>query len=193
MKRLRTFIAVTPEPETQEKIAQTIEALKEQNFPVHWEEPEKTHITLMFLGHINQSRMEEAAKAAQETAQNFAPFDARLNGLSYFFKKGADSIIFLNIQDPNRNFRNLYKELFRRLSEEGFYPPKRFSPHITIGRLKRQRHAHKKKKLLAEIAETEIPEIGSFTVEKLDVYESIFDPASNKQRYHLLKSFELLG
>lgn len=191
MKRLRVFIAVTPPKNLQDKIGKIQEQLKKKGFPISWEDPGKTHITLVFLGHITQARMEAAATAAEKTCVNFHPFEAQIFGLSYFFKKGKDAIIFLGVKDPKKNFRRLYKELFKNLSSEGFYPPKRFTPHITLGRLKKQRRPHEKKKILSEIAETVVPDAGSFRVEQLDLYESIYDADSNKQRYHLLKSFVL--
>lgn len=206
MRRLRVFIAVTPPETVRRQIGHAIDKLKHENFPILWENPENLHMTLIFLGHITQSRMEAAARAVERTIQSYAPFEARVGELSYFFKKGKDAIIFLDIEDPQKQFRNLYKKLFRSLSDEDFYPPARFTPHILIGRLKRQRHAHEKKRLLSKIAETEIPQVGSFTVNQLNIYESIYsktssayDPGSNlpagkagTQRYHLLKSFPLI-
>lgn len=133
--------------------------------------------------------MESAAKAAEKTAAAHEPVEVIPGGLSYFYRRGADSIIFLDIQDKKRHLRNLYKTLFANLADEGFYPPTRFTPHITLGRLKRQRYEHERKRILARITEAEVPLPPRFAAEELDVYESIYAKGENTHRHHLLKSF----
>ena len=94
--------------------------------------------------------------------------------------------------DPQKNFRSLFKELFGNLINLGFYPPTRFTAHISLGRLKKKKLSPpERKKILAQIAETEVPDIGSFEVSAIDVYESVHDATAAKQRYHLLKRFPL--
>lgn len=135
--------------------------------------------------------MEAAAKATEAAAAKFEPFEAQANGISYLYKRGADSVVYLDIRDPDRALRNLYKELFRGLVEESFYPPTRFTPHISLGRLKKQRYEHDRKRILQQAINIDFKPLGGFNIDNLDVYESIYQSGNNQQRYHLLKSFPL--
>ncbi len=198
MSKLRTFIAIDPPPATKREISRAIESLKKEapswipDGRIVWEDPQKLHITLVFLGRIPQEKMEIAAKVARETAQSFYGFMLAGGGLSYFLKdKGSpDSIIYLNILDPDEALRALYQALFKRLAGAGFYPPERLSPHITIARLKGKRlKVNERKKILSYIADIDIKLLKSFKVAAVNVYESI--PSGNSTRYHLLKSFPL--
>lgn len=199
MERIRTFIAITPPPEITSQISYILEKLQDQNNIVHWETPEKAHVTLMFLGDIPQARVEEAAKAVLETANNFSKFSIRTDVISYFYKDkvGNDSVIFLSIHDPTKQLRRLHRLLARNLSTHEFSPSTHFSAHITIGRLKKQRYPHEQKRILAEIADIDIPRGNEFEVTHLNIYESISQgppaQASDGHRHHLLKSFEFTG
>lgn len=193
MQRIRTFIAVTPPPEVISQMGNILEKLQNQNNVVHWEDPEKAHITLSFLGNIPQARVDEAAKAVSETTNNFSKFSIRTDVVSYFYKDKAsnDSVVFLSIYDPAKHLKSLHRLLTRNLAEHEFSPGTHFSAHITIGKLKKQRYPHEQKRILAKIADVAIPRGHEFEVTHLDVYESI--PQGNNHRYHLLRSFELAG
>lgn len=200
LSKLRTFITIDLPSETKEEIRQIIEILKKESLSqaasrrIVWEDPQKFHITLVFLGRIPQETMERAAKVAREVAQNFPEFTLTGGSSSYFLKeKGSpDSVIFLNILDPEEILRTLYKALFKLLAEAGFYPPERLSPHITIARLKgKHLRVNERKKILSYIADIDIKPLKPFKVAAINVYESIL--SGNGTRYHLLKNFPLSG
>ncbi len=193
MERLKIFIAVTPPDDVRDDIVKIVDRLKVENHAVTWEEPGKEHITLAFLGNIEQIRMEEAAKAAEKTARNFPKFTIQTARISYFYKDkaGNDSIILLSISDPKKYLKKLHRTLAVNLTEHEFSPGTHFSAHITIGRLKKQRHPHEQKQLLDQIADIDIPIGHEFEVTHLNVYESILQGGTH--RHHLLKSFELIG
>lgn len=193
MQRIRTFIAVTPSPEVTSQIGDILEKLQNQNNVAHWENPEKAHITLAFLGNIPQARVDEAAKAVSETANNFPKFSIRTDVVSYFYKDktGNDSVIFLSIYDPAKHLRSLHSLLARNLAEHEFSPGTHFSAYITIGRLKKQRYPHEQKRILAEIADIDVPRGHEFKVTRIHIYESISQ--GDGHRHHLLRSFELTG
>lgn len=187
MKRSTTFIAITPPPDINEEIFEIVEKTSRNNPDINWI-TKGFHLTLVFLGNISQTSVESAIDATEKTARSLGKFTVRTGTISYFYKdqKSNDSIIFLDIIDPEKNLKNLHKVLSRNLLEEQFSPGRHFVPHITIGRLKPRRHPHEQKQILSQVSQIDIPLGREFTVNSLDVYESI------GARYHLLKSFELV-
>lgn len=188
--RKRLFVAITPPQDIKEDIAKIINAVKRQNSEVRWENPSNTHITLAFLGSIHRDLIPKISAALAKTAAKFPKIEIGIGDLGYFYNKREDSIIFLDVIDKEKILREVYKDLFYNLSEQDFFISSKFTPHITIGRLKKQRYPHERKRMLAEICEREIEEIGNFTVENIDLYESM-NNEDKENRYRVLRSFPL--
>lgn len=188
--RKRLFIAITPPQDKNIEIAKLINSIKRQNHEVRWENPLNAHITLAFLGSTPRDLIPKISEALAKTAAKFLKIEIGIGGLGYFYNKREDSIVFLDVIDKEKILREVYKDLSRNLSEEDFLISSRFAPHITIGRLKKQRHPHERKRMLAEICEREITEIGNFTAENIDLYESV-KGEDKESRYRVLRSFPL--
>lgn len=188
--RKRLFVAITPPQDKKEDIAKIINSIKRQNHEVGWENPLNIHITLAFLGSVPRDLIPKISSALAKTAAKLPKIEIGIGGLGYFYNKREDSIVFLDVIDREKVLREIHKDLSRNLLEEDFLISSRFAPHITLGRLKKQRHPHERKRMLAEICEREIEEIGNFTVENIDLYESVKDK-DEESRYRVLRSFPL--
>lgn len=188
--RKRLFVAITPPKDKSIEIAKLINSIKRQNHEVRWENPLNVHITLAFLGSIPRDLIPKISLALAKTAAKFPKIEIGIGGLGYFYNKRENSIVFLDVIDREKILREVYKDLSCNLSEEDFLISSKFAPHITIGGLKKQRHPHERKRILAEICEREIAEIGNFTVENIDLYESV-KREGKESRYRVLTSFPL--
>lgn len=199
MARLTTFIAIPIPEETKPKLAQIQENLKKQNLPIAWEDPNKAHITLVYLGKISQERMEVACKTAEQAAKNHQPFELHLGPIGYFAKeKGTrHTVTYLNIIDPQKNLRNLYKDISKNLSHENFYPPERLQPHLTLGRIKKMRSKQEMQKVLTQIDRLDLDPNQTLPVNQINIYKSDYPQRSKihagqpTTKHHLLKSYPL--
>lgn len=202
MKRSTTFIAISPHNDINEEILDIVKQASRNNPDINWI-TKGFHLTLVYLGNIPQTSVVSSIDATRKTALVFGKFTIRTGNISYFYKdqRSNDSIIFLDIIDPEKNLKNLHKVLSHNLFEAQFSPGRHFIPHITIGRLKPRRHPHEQKRILSQVSQIDIPLGKEFTVNTLDVYESIGMPTrspslrssvSGRVRYHLLKSFALI-
>lgn len=98
-----------------------------------WIDPENYHITLRFIGDIDQRTAGEAADALGEIQR--PPFSLTLEGLSWF---GADKprAIVARIK-PTPPIVELQADHERRLRRIGLEPePRKYTPHITLARLR---------------------------------------------------------
>lgn len=191
-KRSRTFIAISLPLELKEKIGRLIAKLEIQNRSVSWSDPQKTHITLIFLGHIAQERINAASGALKETIQSFSKFQLSTGNLDYFYTGDEEdgSVLYISVLDAEKKLRQLYKNLARNLAAEDFYPPERLSPHIAIGRIKKHRdrnvHIDALKNLIQDqtLAGEKIP------VETINMYENLQE-RGGLVRHRLLRSYSL--
>lgn len=191
MKTLRTFIAIEPPEKIKRHIGSIITKLKKKGYPIVWISPDKAHITLHFLGNIGQSRMEMAAKITEEVSKIFQNFTLTTGSVAYFYTErlSRHSVVFLDVIDRDKKLRKLYNVLRNNLKNAGFHPPNRIYPHITLGRLKKQRRKHTSRRILSELSETDLNFI-PFKVETLSIFESV---GNGEKRYHLLKRFKFGG
>lgn len=192
MSRLTTFIAVPLPDSIKQQIATLQNQLKKKNLPISWANPHRAHITLVFLGKIHQSRVEAAAKAVEKTVESFPSFELGIGDIDYFQreKRTRQPVAHLEVYDPEKNLKRLYKILFANLSAESFSPPERLLAHITLGRFKKQRRKQEQQKILSEVAKHELKISEKFTVDTIGVYESI-QAGEEAEKHHLLKSFGL--
>lgn len=191
MSRITCFLALTPSPEIKQILADLINQIR--RFPetanVKWIDPQNTHLTLLHFGTIDDERLKTASETLAQICRNTLPFKLNLGNLSYFYKGGdkSESILFVDILDPEKNLNDFFKTLRKTLGEQNFYPPERLSPHITIGHLKQHRYAHEQKRLLEVIVEKQPETSGNWVVERVDLYESLgHRPGGN---YHRINNF----
>lgn len=103
-----------------------------------WIEPENYHITLRFIGDINDRTADDFAEALERIAA--APFAVQVRGLAVFGSKNPHALIAR--VEPGAALLTLQADIDRlchRLNLPG--DPRRFTPHITIARVKNAKPA----------------------------------------------------
>jgi 2'-5' RNA ligase len=139
-KMLRTFIAIDLTEEVRERITKHIETLKaaSPDTQATWEKSEKAHITLKFLGNIEQRRVEDVTSALARAASDIGRFSVEMGEAGAFYSRGKPHVLWLGVADQTGELARLYSALERELDGIGFPKEKRpFHPHITIARLKK--------------------------------------------------------
>ncbi|MFQ5636982.1 MAG: RNA 2',3'-cyclic phosphodiesterase [bacterium] len=137
MAHIRIFIAIEiPEP-IKEKIAKLQEDLKAYQERVSWTKPGNIHLTLKFLGNVEQSRIPAVAGAVNKIAEQTRPFSLHVQDVGVFPNIKRPRIIWVGVTDLTAGSSALAGRLDLCLSDLGFQKERRkFSPHLTIGRIK---------------------------------------------------------
>lgn len=94
--------------------------------------PAQVHITLKFLGDVNEAQVEAISRAlSQVTCRSF---DARVKGVGVFPGMRAPRVVWLGAEG---NFDELHAEVERVLTPLGFgKDDRKFVPHATLARIK---------------------------------------------------------
>jgi RNA 2',3'-cyclic 3'-phosphodiesterase len=168
MKRI--FIAVDISDEARQKTALYIDGLRRE-FPqlrVGWERSEKLHLTLKFLGDVNDQELAEVQEAVKKAASSHRAFRMSLGETGKFPPKGDPKILWIGADDGGK-LTTVTSELDMLLRPLGFEPEKRrFSPHLTIARLREPRLSSE---LATKHLENEFEPVG-FEVREILIYES---------------------
>jgi 2'-5' RNA ligase len=97
----------------------------------------RIHVTLQFLGEIEEAAVERALEVARRVA--FEPFEIVVAGPGAFPDRDAPRVLFLEIE-REAALRALAESLGRGLREEGFTLDDRpYRPHVTLARIKSRR------------------------------------------------------
>ena len=172
---MRTFIAI-PLPENIHKALFLVQdILQKSNADIKWVNPANIHITLKFLGDINDKTMGLIAQAVRETSKHHARFDISISRIGVFPSMLHPQTIWAGIDKGSPACMILQNQI--EICAEKFGIKKearRFFPHLTLGRVRSQ----KNKQALIEILEkekdfsisTKIP------VNKLVLFSSLLTP-----------------
>ena len=163
---IRTFITV----ELPERFLHEIGKIEsELDIPgIKSVEPKLVHITMKFLGDINESDIEPITSALLQI--NCAPFEARIKGIGVFPKIAYIKVIWLGAQG---NFEALHNEIERVLLPFKFAKDHQFSPHATLARVKMLRE---KALLLEKMKKFENIDLGTMIVESISLKKSTLMP-----------------
>lgn len=172
---MRCFIAV----EIPEYIRKEI--LKVQNqlpeFKGKITEFENLHLTLKFIGEIDEDKVKEIKKRLREI--KFKPFETEIDSIG-FFSKDAIRIIWLHL----KNCEKLQEEIDEKL-EGLFEKEKRFMGHLTIARVK---SVDNRRKFIEGLQKMKIPPI-HFKIDSFNLKQSVL--TAEKPIYSNIEKFNL--
>jgi 2'-5' RNA ligase len=148
---IRTFIAIElDEPlraaigGVQAGVRRTLERELRRSAPdarIQWVKPESIHLTLKFLGDIEEGRVAAIAEALDRVAAAGARSSLAIGGLGVFPDARAPRVLWLGLDGPVDALVRLASSVDAALRALGFASESRpLSPHLTLARIKeRQR------------------------------------------------------
>jgi 2'-5' RNA ligase len=146
---------------------------------IKWTKPENTHITLVFLGDTDESRINVIGKILEERCTGFGNFGIVLRNIGVFRNLSDARIIRADIQEAEK-LKELNSLISNDLKKAGFTIEDRpFSPHLTIGRVKSLKDRNALKTLIDEYRDVELQRI---QVENIILYESILKQSGPEYR-----------
>ena len=133
----RTFIAVELDAGMRAALERMIARLRRAAPGMRWSDPAGLHLTLAFLGELDDERL-AAAREATEAAARFArTFRIEVGAPGYFGPQWAPRVIWAGVGGETARLLAVQKTLAHELEERGFAPEERpFAPHLTLARLK---------------------------------------------------------
>ena len=98
--------------------------------------PEARHLTLRFLGQVEDAQAKRLGASVKEVAKGFKAFPAGARGVGFFPNAQRPKVVWVGIDDPEKRLVPLHDALDERLGELGFERAAApFVPHVTIARV----------------------------------------------------------
>jgi 2'-5' RNA ligase len=138
MARLRTFIALDLGPAIRERLVSLQENFESQASGVKWVEPENLHVTLLFLGEVDNREIPAVCRAVDEVAQTLPPFVLSVEGVGCFPNPRRPRVLWVGIGAGAELVTALHDLLEPPLLDLGCYrrEQRKYTPHVTLGRIK---------------------------------------------------------
>ncbi len=153
MAKLRTFICFELPSRITSAISELEDNLRPLSRGVRWSRPEGIHLTLKFLGDVEESQIDAIALAVQEACENIPAFDIFLEGAGAFPNARQPRVFWLGVKEPSGRLESVQRDIENALEPLGFAREKRaFSPHLTLGRVKFPDHLDRVSQYLEEHA-----------------------------------------
>ncbi|HLJ97788.1 MAG TPA: RNA 2',3'-cyclic phosphodiesterase [Gemmataceae bacterium] len=154
MARLRTFIGVDLGKTIRDRAAALQEKLAQTGTAVKWVEPENIHITLLFLGEVDDREVPSICRVVAEETQRHGPFRLSVEGLGCFPNPRRPRIVWIGVGAGTQELCALHDDLEPPLLALGCYrrEERKYTPHITIGRVKGERSTDSLSPALAQQA-----------------------------------------
>lgn len=158
--------------------------LNEQRVEYRWVSPKNYHITVCFLGTVEEEKLPELKGILSEVAASFEPFTLKLSGVGAYPSERSGRVIWMGVQN-SITLRNLQAASSEKLKSLGWKVEERdYSPHLTLARLRSP------KSVADLISPVKNQEFGKLEVKELTLYESKL--SGNFPVYEPLEKF-LLG
>lgn len=190
---MRSFISINPDEDTNNKIFEIQQNVKEKisginkNFlnSIKWETRNKFHLTVFFIGEVSESEIKNVDLKLTEIENEVRDLQMQFSVkcINAYPKLKFPRVIIIELENKDGNAFVLSETINSKLSETGIRTDKKFHPHITIGRVRRERKIN-----LTGLGYTMLPEI-RFPVSSFYIMKS--ELKSSGSEYTVLKKYEL--
>jgi RNA 2',3'-cyclic 3'-phosphodiesterase len=177
---MRIFLAINPPPEVRRAVWDAAAPLRDSVNNIGWVAEAKIHLTLRFLGQMDEAAVPELAAAVTEVARTHAAPVIQLSGIGAFPGFRNPRVVWMGVE-PEPRLELLHHDVEVACARLGFELEGRpFRPHLTLGRVRKRGTPAALERLRA--AADEVRYTDDFFAQSLDVMESVPSPAGSTYR-----------
>jgi len=174
---MRIFIAVDIPGEVRTRLAEYMTRVKSYAPESRWARVEGLHVTLKFVGEVNDAKVEEI-KHALATVKA-APFKVSFESIGFFPNAKSPRIFWAGVQGGDA-LPAVARDVDQKLSSLGIArEEKDYHPHLTLARAG-TRDPHSLKALAPLLTAEAAPHFGTMTAREFWLYRSQPGPGGSK-------------
>ena len=138
MARTRTFLAIDVGGAIRSAATALQHSLSRCGADVNWVTTESMHVTLVFLGEVDERELLPVCRAVTKVAKSEPPFTLSVSGVSAFPTPRRPKILWAGITEGVPEIVRLHGKLEAAMLELGAYrkEDRAYTPHLTLGRAK---------------------------------------------------------
>jgi 2'-5' RNA ligase len=151
--------------------------------------PEGVHITVKFLGEVQERSLPAVKMALNEAVTRNQPFNLEFSNLGMFGGREGLRIMWVGIAGDVLRLEALVRDVNTALAVVGFEPEKRpFRPHLTLGRVRDEIPTRQRAEIEVAVGKLDIPPC-SWRTSQVSLMRSRLLPGG--ARYDIMGTFPL--
>lgn len=192
-KPVRSFIAIPVPSEGITVLQETVKKLdSELGNCVRWVRPEGIHLTLKFMGDIPAGMVQRVLEPLPSVTARFSPFGLSIAGLGVFPNLRRPRVLWAGVDGDMETLSALQLAVDDAVADLGLPKEQRaFSPHLTLGRVRRDVPEGQLRKLGQTVQQGELPGAPSWTADTVNLMRTELDHAGS--RHYLVGSATIGG
>ncbi|MHA6795618.1 RNA 2',3'-cyclic phosphodiesterase [Pseudonocardia bannensis] len=128
---MRLFVALTPPPDAVDELWTAREVLRTDRSGLRWTRPEQWHLTLAFLGEVDDATLEDLTERLARVAARHPPLELSLGGGGRF----GDRVLWTRVRGETDGLRRLAASV-QAAARRARLPveDRPYRPHLTLAR-----------------------------------------------------------
>lgn len=138
MARIRTFIGVDIGDDLRRRAVALQQQLARGGAGLKWVAADAMHVTLVFLGEIDERDIIPVCRAVERIARGEAPFALHVAGVGAFPTARRPKVVWGGITEGTDPLRRLHASLEAAMLDLKLYAKEErgYNPHLTLGRVR---------------------------------------------------------
>jgi 2'-5' RNA ligase len=172
---MRTFIAIEIPEEIKRQMMEVQNGLRNSGVDASWPRPEGIHLTLKFLGEVPEAKLPEIMSSLRSAVQGTGVFRLEVAGAGAFPNAKAARVVWVGLSGDVDKLNRLQDAVEKGMADIGFArEDRKFTPHLTLGRIKYIRSREVWLKALDGIKDVEIAgfDVGAVSLMKSELKRS---------------------
>lgn len=176
---IRTFIAIELDDSLRRKIAQ-VRIQLERARAVKWVAVDGIHITLKFLGDVDSDALSALQSAIAAACKETPSFTLTLRGIGAFPNTRRPNVVWIGAEGQVEMATTLAQKINAACAALGYAREARpFTPHLTIGRVKRDVSPNDRKFIGEMIERAQVETLGEWRVDQVSIMQSDLRPTGS--------------
>jgi 2'-5' RNA ligase len=174
---MRVFIAIDIDKQIRKGLGILQDELRSKvdirKSDVKWVRPEAIHLTLKFLGEINDKQIINVCNITKDVTSRHRMFELEVETVGYFGGRSA-RVLWVGVGQNSENLLQLQNDLEERLALGGWpKDARKFSGHLTLCRVRNSKAGVKLAQITQEYKDFKL---GTISADTVSVYQSQLTP-----------------
>jgi 2'-5' RNA ligase len=177
---VRAFVAIEIPQPLRAKLQSSLQELRSSLSEdlVRWVRPKNMHLTLKFLGEIEQPQVHSIQEVLDQVSEGFTSFMLEIKGFGSFPNSRRPRVLWVGFRYSSDDLLQLQSEIESRLDKIGFEQDQRnFHPHLTVGRVRKGISVSDTQAVSNWVQAAHLDSIGKFEVDSISLIRSDLKPS----------------